>query len=281
MASALETPMMKQFLAIKARYPDAIVFYRMGDFYEMFLDDAELAAPLLDIALTTRDKGKSDAVPMCGIPVHSADQYIKQLAGLGHRVAICEQVEDPKQLGGRRLVKRDVVEVVTPGLVGDPDGLDGRSEVSLAALDLAGPTGSAALSVLDASTGDFRATSVEGGEEDGLPLALLEELERVAPREILVPLSCAEAIRKRLVERLPDCAVTAVEDESFLTNGVPVEPEGFAGLSEDLGKRPAAALLRYLGANQPSALAHAPRIRRYELLDTVVDLAPLEVCGAY
>ena len=262
--------MMKQFLAIKARYPDSIVFYRMGDFYEMFLSDAELAAPLLDIALTTRDKGKSDAVPMCGIPVHSADQYIKQLAGLGHRVAICEQVEDPKQLGGRRLVKRDVVEVVTPGLVGDPDGLDGRLEVSLAALDLATPGGSAALSVLDASTGDFRTTSVDGEGEGGLPPALLEELERVAPREILVPRSGAEKIRSRLVDRLPACAVTAVEDESFATHAVPVEPEGFAELSEDLGKRPAAALLRYLGTNQPSALAHAPRIRRYELLDTVV-----------
>lgn len=270
MASALETPMMKQFLAIKARYPDSIVFYRMGDFYEMFLADAELAAPLLDIALTTRDKGKADAVPMCGIPVHSADQYIKQLAGLGHRVAICEQVEDPKQLGGRRLVKRDVVEVVTPGLVGDPDGLDGRLEVSLAALDLAGPAGPAALSILDASTGDFRATSVDGEGEGGLPWELLEELERVAPREILVPHSLADAVRSRLVDRLPACAVTAVDDESFSSDAVPVEPEGFAELSEGLGKRPAAALLRYLGINQPSALAHAPRIRRYELLDTVV-----------
>ena len=129
--SALETPMMRQFLGIKADYPDAIVFYRMGDFYEMFLDDAECAAPLLDIALTTRDKGKENAVPMCGIPVHSADQYIKQLADLGHRVAICEQVEDPKRLGGRRLVKRAVVEVITPGLVGDPAGIDGNQEVSV------------------------------------------------------------------------------------------------------------------------------------------------------
>ncbi|MDG2049985.1 MAG: DNA mismatch repair protein MutS [Myxococcota bacterium] len=270
MASALETPMMKQFLAIKARYPDSIVFYRMGDFYEMFLTDAEVAAPLLDIALTTRDKGKADAVPMCGIPVHSADQYIKQLAGLGHRVAICEQVEDPKQLGGRRLVKRDVVEVVTPGLVGDPDGLDGRLEVSLAALDLAGEGQPAALAVLDASTGDFRATSIEAEEGGGLPAALLEELERVAPREILVARSHAETVRSRLVDRLPECAVTTVEDEDFSTGGLPVKPEGYVELSEALGKRPAAALLRYLGTNQPSALAHAPRIRRYELLDTVV-----------
>ena len=95
--SALETPMMRQYLAIKARQPDAIVFYRMGDFYEMFLGDAELAAPLLEIALTTRDRGKPDAVPMCGVPVHAADVHVKRLTELGHRVAICEQVEDPSR----------------------------------------------------------------------------------------------------------------------------------------------------------------------------------------
>ena len=268
MASALETPMMKQFLAIKSRYPDSIIFYRMGDFYEMFLEDAELAAPLLEIALTTRDKGKADAVPMCGIPVHSADQYIKQLAGLGHRVAICEQVEDPKQVGGRRLVKRDVVEVVTPGLVGDPDGLDGRLEVSLVALEAARDGRPAALAALDASTGDFRATSAES--DVGVPPILIEELERVAPREVLVAEDHAEEIASLLADRLPNCVVTAVEAENFSIEAIPVEPEGLSALLPDQGRRPAAALLRYLGQNQPSALAHAPRIRRYELIDTVV-----------
>ena len=121
-SSALSTPMMRQYLAIKARHPDAIVFYRMGDFYEMFLGDAELAAPLLDIALTTRDKGKPDAVPMCGVPVHAADAYVKRLAEAGHRVAICEQVEHPSGPSAgapgrstRGLVRREVIEVVTPG----------------------------------------------------------------------------------------------------------------------------------------------------------------------
>lgn len=270
MASALDTPMMKQFLAIKARYPDAIVFYRMGDFYEMFLDDAEIAAPLLDIALTTRDKGKADAVPMCGIPVHSADGYIKQLAGLGHRVAICEQVEDPKSTGGRRLVKRDVVEVVTPGLVGDPDGLDGRQEVSLIALDPAADGRSAALAALDASTGDFRATSVAADVGAPLPDVLLEELERISPRELLVAKGHVEALAAVLAERMPECVVTPVDAGDFDPADVPVEPDGLAALAADAGRRPAAALLRYLGSHQPSALAHAPRIRRYELLDTVV-----------
>ena len=157
--SALETPMMRQYLGIKADHPDAIVFYRMGDFYEMFLDDAERAAPLLDIVLTTRDKGKDDPVPMCGVPVHSAEQYIKRLADLGHRVAICEQMEDPRRLTGRRLVKRAVVEVVTPGLVGDPVGIEGSEEVSLVALCPAENGQAGALAALDASTGEFRGTS--------------------------------------------------------------------------------------------------------------------------
>ena len=132
--SARDTPMMRQYLGIKARHPDALIFYRMGDFYELFFEDAERVAPLLDITLTTRDRGKPDAVPMCGVPVHSADGYVKRLAELGHRVAICEQLEDPKNAGGQRLVRRDVVEVVTPGLVGDPEGLEAARELIVAAI---------------------------------------------------------------------------------------------------------------------------------------------------
>ena len=122
--------MMRHFLEIKAQHPDAIVLYRMGDFYELFLEDAEKAAPLLDLTLTTRDKNKADPVPMCGFPVHSADGYVKRLAELGERVAICEQVE--RSEGGQRaqgstakLVRREVVEVITPGLLGDLEGLEG------------------------------------------------------------------------------------------------------------------------------------------------------------
>ena len=132
--SALDTPMMRQFINVKSQYPDAVIFYRMGDFYEMFLEDAELVAPILDITLTSRDKGKANAVPMCGVPVHAADAHIKRLAELGHRIAICEQVEDPKEAGGKRLVRREVIEVVTPGLVGDPAGIDGRAVVAVAAI---------------------------------------------------------------------------------------------------------------------------------------------------
>ncbi len=270
-SSALDTPMMRQYLGIKADHPDAIVFYRMGDFYEMFLDDAERAAPLLDIALTTRDKGKENAVPMCGIPVHSAEQYIKRLADLGHRVAICEQVEDPKGLGGRRLVKRAVVEVITPGLVGDPAGLEGSQEVSVVALSPATAAAPAGLAALDASTGEFRGTSEPGDASPGsVPPLILEELQRIAPRELLMETSALDSLAESLGKILPECVLTAIPAASFDPSRVPVEPEGLANCASEGVKRAASALLVYLGENQPFALSHAPRLTHYELGETVI-----------
>ena len=108
------TPMMRQYLEIKAQYPDAILFFRLGDFYEMFMDDAVTASRILDITLTSRNKGAAEEVPLCGIPYHSCQPYIAKLVESGHKVAICEQVEDPKAAKG--IVKREVVRVVTPGL---------------------------------------------------------------------------------------------------------------------------------------------------------------------
>ena len=268
--SALDTPMMRQFLSVKEQYPDAVVFYRMGDFYEMFLNDAETVAPLLDIALTTRDKGKADAVPMCGIPVHSADAYIKQLAGLGYRIALCEQVEDPKQTGGRRLVKREVVEVVTPGLVGDPAGIEGRQEVSLVAVAFSPESGEASLAALDASTGDFRATAVPGTGAGGLPHAVLEELQRISPREILLEDSAASASEETLSALLPESVLTRLPASEFEASHVGVEPEGLASCTTPQIRQVAQALIGYLGRNQPFALSHLPRLREYALSDTVL-----------
>ncbi len=258
--------MMRQFLSVKARHPDAIVFYRMGDFYEMFLSDAETAAPLLDIALTTRDRDKEDAVPMCGIPVHSADPHIKRLAELGYRVAICEQVEDAKAAAGRRLVKREVVEVVTPGLVGDPDGIDGRRELCLAALDPGPPVG---IAILDASTGEFRSTQVDSGAATGLPSAILEELQRVDPREILIPRDLP-ALETRLEELIPDAARTRVAPASYDPSMVDASIQGFDTSRSDPATRAAAALLAYVSENQPFALSHTDRLRSYRLADTMI-----------
>ena len=275
--SALDTPMMRQYLAIKARHPDALLFYRMGDFYELFLEDAERAAPLLDIALTTRDKGKPDAVPMCGVPVHGVDPYLKRLAELGYRVAICEQVEAASRAGapgssGRRLVRREVVEVVTPGLVGDPEGLASDREVAVAALERAG-AGGFGLAALEASTGEFRAAAIAdtvAAPGAVLPPALVEELRRIGPREVLVPGAQAEALGAPLAGALPGVVVTPVDPGSFEPAGSPAQPEGFAVQPGDPAMRAAAAVLAYVAANQPFALRHAVRLRRYALADDMV-----------
>jgi DNA mismatch repair protein MutS len=258
--SALDTPMMRQFLAIKAEHPDAIVFYRMGDFYEMFLHDAEIAAPLLDITLTTRDKAKADPVPMCGVPVHAADQHLKRLAELGHRVAICEQVENPSEVAGKRLVKREVVEVVTPGLAGDPERIESGRELSLVAL---WPGETFGLAVLEASTGELRATQV-AAPDGRMPGQLLEELRRIDPRELLLPDS-AQELAEALAPEFGDAARTLVDASRFGPGPLPSEIEGLAPDAADPASCAAAALLRYLGTNQPAALVHTTKLRRYAL----------------
>jgi DNA mismatch repair protein MutS len=275
-SSARDTPMMRQYLAIKADHPDAVLCYRMGDFYELFLDDAVLAAPLLDITLTSRDKDKADAVPMCGFPVHSADGYIKRLAELGHRVAICEQVEDAKAGGGKRLVKRGVVEVVTPGLVGDPAGLDGASEVAVVSLVLGGPGESSGLAILDASTGDFRATCIDAAsaalraEDEALPEALLNELRRIAPRELICGRDTFVKVEALVRLMLPQTVISRVPNSAFDPAQAQVQPAGFDASAQSPDTRAAASLIHYLGVNQPFALSHIPRLRNYHLADSMV-----------
>src|SRR4051794_18875349 len=169
---------MRQYLDIKERHPDALVMFRLGDFYEMFFEDAVIGARLLDLTLTTRDKGRDDAVPMCGVPHHAARVYIAKLTELGHKVVLCEQTEDPKLAKG--LVKREVVRIITPGIVLDDDVLEPKLPRYLAALvpakDIIG------LAYLDATTGELCATELASG-------AVVDELVRVAPREVLAAAS--------------------------------------------------------------------------------------------
>lgn len=276
-SSARDTPMMRQFLSVKSQYPDAVVFYRMGDFYEMFLEDAELVAPILDITLTSRDKGKADAVPMCGVPVHAADAHIKRLASLGHRIAICEQVEDPKEAGGKRLVRRAVVEVVTPGLVGDPAGLDARAVVAVAAVHFDSKTGGFGLAVLDASTGDFRATEFDGPvtpaldlENAALPDALVQELARVGPRELLLPEDRVEAATTIVSDLIDDLAIRALPESGFEPRSMSENWPGDFMDARDPASRAAIAVANYLAENQPFSIENPPRLRRYEIADSVV-----------
>ena len=147
-------PAMRQYVEIKSGHEDCILLFRMGDFYEMFFEDAVTAAGVLDIALTSRNKGKEDSIPLCGFPYHAASAYIAKLIDNGFKVAICEQVEDPKLAKG--VVKREVVRVVTPGLVMDTDNLNAGENNFLAALSFAENT--IGLAFIDISTGEFLVT---------------------------------------------------------------------------------------------------------------------------
>ncbi|SNX69842.1 DNA mismatch repair protein MutS [Cereibacter ovatus] len=198
------TPMMAQYLDIKAQHPDAILFYRMGDFYEMFFHDAALAAEALDIALTKRGKHKGEDIAMCGVPVHSAEGYLLTLIRKGFRVAIAEQMEDPaeaKKRGSKSVVRREVVRLVTPGTLTEDSLLEARRHNFLAAF--AEVRDEAALAWADISTGELRVTPCP------LP-RLLPELARLAPRELLL----AEG---REPDGLPEigCAITSLARSSF------------------------------------------------------------------
>ncbi|MDF2367015.1 DNA mismatch repair protein MutS [Sneathiella sp.] len=174
------TPMMAQYLAIKEAHPDSLLFYRMGDFYELFFDDAEVASKALDIALTKRGKHEGGDIPMCGVPVHAADNYLQKLIRKGHRVAVAEQTESPaeaKKRGYKAVVAREVVRLVTPGTITEDSLLDARSHNFLLALARAGKD--YAMAWLDISTGEFFAAGTE-------PEELSAQIARLQPGEILI-----------------------------------------------------------------------------------------------
>src|ERR1700742_2768323 len=155
------TPMMAQYLEIKAAHAEYLLFYRMGDFYELFFDDAAKASEALDIALTKRGKHQGDDIPMCGVPVHAAEAYLEKLIRKGFRVAVCEQIEDPaeaKKRGAKSVVRRDVVRLVTPGTLTEDSLLEARAANMLAALGRAGSE--LALAAADMSTGTFSVCAV-------------------------------------------------------------------------------------------------------------------------
>src|SRR5256714_616571 len=185
------TPVMEQYIEIKAANPDCLLFYRMGDFYELFFDDAEIAARALGIVLTKRGKHLGRDIPMCGVPIHRADEYLNRLIALGHRVAVAEQLEDPadaRKRGSKAVVRRDVVRLVTPGTLTEDALLDAKSHNYLTALFIAPGAGAAgkglaaatlALASLDISTGEFEVGVVEKADLPG-------ELVRLSPSEVLL-----------------------------------------------------------------------------------------------
>jgi len=181
------TPMLAQFLEVKASHPDCLLFYRMGDFYELFFDDAVTAAAALDITLTKRGRVDGADIPMCGVPHHAAESYLARLIRQGHRVAICEQMEDPataKKRGSKAVVKRDVVRIITPGTLTEDSLLDSRAHNYLVAIAAAGNELGAAW--IDVSTGDFHLQPVSAAN-------LASLMARLMPSEILL----AEAVEQR------------------------------------------------------------------------------------
>jgi DNA mismatch repair protein MutS len=246
----LDTPLMRQYLEIKQQHPDAILFFRLGDFYEMFFEDAVYVARALDLTLTTRDKGREDAVPMCGVPHHAARHYIAKLLALGHRVALCEQVEDPR--AARGIVKREVTRIVTPGVVLDEDQLDAKTGHFLAAVQPAeAGAGEIGLALLDVTTGDFRATAVTGLD------ALCDELARFEPHEVVGP--APEALRTRW-RRAPFTAFNLDSKSDALAQLGELAPPGIAPLAA----RAAACALAYARATQPGGTLPIARLVVYQ-----------------
>src|SRR5947207_8814402 len=185
-AAARATPVMEQYIEIKAAHPDCLLFYRMGDFYELFFEDAEVAARALGIVLTKRGKHLGRDIPMCGVPIHRADEYLHRLIALGHRVAVCEQIEDPaeaRKRGGKSVVRRDVVRLVTPGTLTEDTLLDARRNNYLLAIARARASAAAdsrfALAWIDISTGEFRIAECDRA-------GLAAEIARLEPGEIIV-----------------------------------------------------------------------------------------------
>ncbi|SDI78627.1 DNA mismatch repair protein MutS [Aliiruegeria lutimaris] len=218
------TPMMAQFLEIKADHPEALLFYRMGDFYEMFFDDAVAAAAALDIALTKRGKHEGEDIPMCGVPVHAAEGYLLTLIRKGFRVAVCEQMEDPaeaKKRGYKSVVRREVVRLVTPGTLTEDSLLEARRNNFLCAF--AQVRDSAALATVDISTGELRVGPC--------PLVRLgPELARLAPREVLLPDSEESGIRELVEES--GAAVTPIARSSFDSSGAETRLKEAFGIAD-------------------------------------------------
>ncbi len=257
--------MIKQYLAIKEKYADAILFYRMGDFYEMFFEDAEVASRILEITLTSRNKKDEFPIPMCGVPYRAVKGYIARLIDHGRKVAICDQIEDPALSKG--LVKREVVRVITPGMIVDNEFLDEKTDNYVLAVATSNDT--AGLSYLDISTGIFRVAESEDIN------SIVDEALRISPSEVLFPVSFKNnRVFSSLISALSEKSVTFLEDRVFDYNRgrerlidqfKTVSLEGFGCEHLKAGVRAAGALIFYVRETQKQAVQHFTGIETYSL----------------
>ncbi len=272
------TPLMRQYHAIKKQHPQTLVLFRLGDFYELFYEDAIVASRELQITLTSRNRERGERVPMCGVPYHAAETYIARLIRAGYKVAVCEQMEEAGK--GKKLVRRDVVRVITPGTATEAHVLEPRENNFLAALvrDSAGQT--FGLACVDVSTGEFRSTEFSGPDAAA---KLRDELEVLHPREILLPrpdtlfspvissdLNGAGGIETRLDDWVfREDYAARILSEQF---GV-VTLEGFGLAGHPYALAAAGALVHYLretSARGDGGLQHLDRIRFYDQQDALV-----------
>jgi DNA mismatch repair protein MutS len=275
------TPLMRQYCAIKKEHPSALLFFRLGDFYELFFDDAVVAAKELQITLTSRNKEKGVAVPMCGVPFHAAEGYISRLIRKGYRVAICDQMEDTRF--AKKLVRREVTRVVTPGTAGDT-ALSSEENSFLAAIVVRGDR--AGFAALDLSTGEFRATEFSGERAER---RVQEELEELRPKELLYASSAPlfdkangtkdGAFALTSSGDSPGWAATPLEDWIFAADhAIPLlekhfgctPPLGFGLAANPAAAAAAGAILYYVRNTQRGNLDHVDRIGFYERQDCLV-----------
>lgn len=261
------TPMMQQYMEVKSKYKDCILFYRLGDFYEMFFDDALTASRELELTLTGRDCGLSERAPMCGVPYHAVETYLDRLIEKGYKVAICEQMEDPALAKG--LVQRDVIRVVTPGTVIESGMLDERSNNFLLSVCFSGEK--AGLAFADVSTGEFFVHQVE---DAGRTLA--DEVTRISPVEIIA----SDLIRLREYVNRDDLSMSGRPGTTFqyqnasetLCKHFHLQDLSPLGLTDEyrLAAQAAGALMRYLDETQKNALEHITELRIYQGGDTML-----------
>ena len=249
------TPMMRQYLSIKAQHPSILLFYRMGDFYELFFDDAKKAAELLDISLTARGKSGGDPIPMAGVPYHAVEGYLSRLVRMGESVAICEQVGDPATSKGP--VERQVKRIITPGTVTDEALLEERRDNILAAI--CGHSMHYGLATLDVASGRFVVAECDSDE------SLLAELQRINPAEILYPegFENLQLIENRKgLRRRPEWEFdteTAIEQLNAQFETTTLDGFGISGITKGLGA--AGCVLQYVKDTQRTALPHIRRIQ--------------------
>lgn len=254
------TPMIQQYLRVKADYQDAFLFFRLGDFYEMFFEDAVKASQELEITLTSRDGGSKDRIPMCGVPYHAAPNYIEQLINKGFKVAICEQVEDPKLTKG--VVKREVVQLITPGTVMEGKGLTDKQNNFLTTLSAFGDE-TYGLAFADLSTGEIHTTIMSGPEQ-----SLMNEVYSIGAKEVVIEEGFPPHIVQMLKERM---VVTFSYEQSTV-----ITPE-FSHIADKLEQEKllitVGRLLNYLKRTQKRSLDHLQPAQFYELDQTMkIDL---------